>query len=29
LVVSTNKGVLANDEAFKQSVGGEVICSIW
>ncbi|HHD81568.1 MAG TPA: 30S ribosomal protein S8 [Campylobacterales bacterium] len=29
LVVSTNKGVLANDEAFKQGVGGEVICSIW
>jgi small subunit ribosomal protein S8 len=29
LVVSTNKGVIANDEAFKQSVGGEVICSIW
>ncbi len=29
LVVSTNKGVIANDEAFKLSVGGEVICSIW
>ena len=29
LVVSTNKGVLANDEAFKLKVGGEVICSIW
>ncbi|MBD3793156.1 MAG: 30S ribosomal protein S8 [Campylobacterales bacterium] len=29
LVVSTNKGVLANDEAYKQGVGGEVICSIW
>jgi len=29
LVVSTNKGVLANDEAFKLSVGGEVLCSIW
>ena len=29
LVVSTNKGVIANDEAFKQKVGGEVICSIW
>jgi small subunit ribosomal protein S8 len=29
LVVSTNKGVIANDEAFKQRVGGEVICSIW
>ena len=29
IVVSTNKGVLANDEAYKQKVGGEVICSIW
>ena len=29
LVVSTNKGVIANDDAFKQNVGGEVICSIW
>jgi len=29
LVVSTNKGVLPNDEAYKEKVGGEVICSIW
>ncbi len=29
LIVSTNKGVIANDEAYKQSVGGEVLCSIW
>ncbi len=29
LVVSTNRGVIANDEAFKHKVGGEVICSIW
>ena len=29
LVVSTNKGVLPNDGAYKQKVGGEVICSIW
>lgn len=29
IVVSTSKGVLANDEAYKQKVGGEVICSIW
>jgi small subunit ribosomal protein S8 len=29
LVVSTNKGVIANDEAFKLKVGGEVLCSIW
>jgi small subunit ribosomal protein S8 len=29
LVVSTSQGVLANDEAFKRGIGGEVICSIW
>lgn len=29
IVVSTNKGVIANDEAFKANVGGEVLCSIW
>jgi small subunit ribosomal protein S8 len=29
IVVSTNKGVIANDEAYKNKVGGEVICSIW
>jgi len=29
LIVSTNKGVLPNDEAFKLGVGGEVICSVW
>ncbi|MDD2450372.1 30S ribosomal protein S8 [Sulfurovum sp.] len=29
LVVSTSQGVLANDEAYKRGIGGEVICSIW
>ena len=29
LVVSSNKGVISNDDAFKLGVGGEVICSIW
>jgi small subunit ribosomal protein S8 len=29
LVVSTSQGVLANDEAVKRGIGGEVICSIW
>jgi len=29
LVVSTSEGVIANDEAFKRGIGGEVICSIW
>ncbi len=29
IVVSTSKGVLSNDVAFKEGIGGEVICSIW
>jgi len=29
IVVSTSKGVISNDEAYKLNVGGEVICSIW
>jgi small subunit ribosomal protein S8 len=29
IVVSTNKGVIANDVAYKENVGGELICSIW
>ncbi len=29
IIVSTSKGVLSNDVAFKEKVGGEVICSIW
>ncbi|MBD3807591.1 MAG: 30S ribosomal protein S8, partial [Epsilonproteobacteria bacterium] len=29
LVVSTSKGVLPNDEAYKLGVGGEVMCSVW
>jgi len=29
IVVSTNKGVITNEEAYKNKVGGEVICSIW
>ncbi|BCD45025.1 30S ribosomal protein S8 [Helicobacter suis] len=29
VVVSTNKGVITNEEAYKQNVGGEVLCSIW
>jgi len=29
IIVSTNKGVIANDEAYKLNVGGEVLCSIW
>ena len=29
IIVSTNKGVIANDEAYKQNVGGEVLCSVW
>lgn len=29
IVVSTNKGVVSNDEAYKLNVGGEILCSIW
>jgi len=29
IIVSTSKGVLPNDKAFEQNVGGEVLCSIW
>ncbi len=29
IIVSTSKGVLSNDIAFKEKVGGEIICSIW
>lgn len=29
IVVSTSKGVLPNDEAFKAGVGGEILCTIW
>jgi len=29
IIVSTSKGVMANDEAYKLNVGGEVLCSIW
>jgi len=29
IIVSTNKGVLANEEAFAANVGGELLCSVW
>ncbi|EAI3766517.1 TPA: 30S ribosomal protein S8 [Campylobacter jejuni] len=29
IVVSTSHGVLANDEACKAGVGGEILCTIW
>ncbi len=29
IVVSTNKGVISNEEAYKLNVGGELLCSIW
>ena len=28
-VVSTNRGVLTDDQARSQSVGGEVLCEVW
>ncbi|WP_428025887.1 30S ribosomal protein S8 [Arcobacter sp.] len=29
IIVSTNKGIIANDEAFASNVGGEVLCTVW
>ena len=29
IVVTTSKGIISNDEAYKLNVGGEVLCSIW
>ncbi|MFP4333414.1 MAG: 30S ribosomal protein S8 [Campylobacterales bacterium] len=29
IVVSTSKGVLSNENAYKENVGGEALCSIW
>ena len=29
IVVSTSKGVIANEDAYKANVGGEALCSLW
>ncbi len=29
IIVSTSKGVVSNEVAYKEGVGGEIICSIW
>ena len=29
IIVSTSKGVLANDKAFELGIGGEVMCTVW
>lgn len=29
MIVSTSKGVLSNEDACSNNVGGEVLCSIW
>jgi len=29
IIITTSKGVLSNDEAHEQNVGGEVLCTIW
>lgn len=29
IIVSTNKGVIANDEAVASNVGGELLCTVW
>ena len=29
IILSTNKGIVANDGAFAANVGGEVLCTVW
>jgi small subunit ribosomal protein S8 len=29
IILSTNKGVIPNDEAYAAKVGGEVLCTVW
>jgi small subunit ribosomal protein S8 len=29
IILSTNKGVIPNDEAYATKVGGEVLCTVW
>ena len=29
IVVSTNKGVISNEEAYAANVGGELLCTVW
>ena len=29
IILSTNKGIIANDEAFAANVGGEVLWTVW
>ena len=29
IILSTSKGIVANDEAFAANVGGEVLCTVW
>ncbi len=29
IIISTSKGVIANDKAYELGVGGEVLCTIW
>ncbi|MEA3523840.1 MAG: 30S ribosomal protein S8 [Campylobacterota bacterium] len=29
IIVSTSKGVLANDKAYELGLGGEVLCTVW
>jgi len=29
IILSTNKGVISNDMAYRLKVGGELLCSIW
>lgn len=29
IIITTSRGVMSNDDAHKEGIGGEVLCSIW
>ena len=29
IIISTSKGILANDEAYTTNLGGELLCTVW
>jgi len=29
IIITTSKGILSNDDACKENVGGEILCTVW
>jgi len=29
IILTTSKGVMTNDKAYKEGIGGEVLCTVW